>query len=32
VRKNTLVALIMLLVAISIAGALGVIRMWQLGG
>jgi hypothetical protein len=32
VRKNTLAALILLLVAISLAGGLGVIRMWQLGG
>jgi hypothetical protein len=31
-RKNTLAALILLLVAISIGGALGVLRLWQLAG
>jgi hypothetical protein len=31
-RKNTLFALILLLVAISIAGLLGVVRMFQLAG
>jgi hypothetical protein len=31
-RRNTLVALVFLLLAISIAGALGTLRMWSLGG
>jgi hypothetical protein len=32
VRRNTLYALILLLLAISIGGALGVLRLWQVGG
>jgi hypothetical protein len=32
VRKNTLLALILLLTAITIAGLLGALRMWQLAG
>ena len=32
VRRNTVVALIFLLVAITIAGVLGVIRLYQLAG
>jgi hypothetical protein len=32
VRKNTLLALILLLTAITIAGFLGALRMWQLAG
>jgi hypothetical protein len=31
-RRNTLLALILLLVAISIGGLLGVLQMWQLAG
>jgi hypothetical protein len=31
-RRNTLVALILLLTAITIAGFLGALRMWQLAG
>jgi hypothetical protein len=32
VRRNTVLALIFLLVAITIAGVLGVIRLYQLAG
>jgi hypothetical protein len=32
VRRNTLLALILLLVAISIGGFLGVLRLWQFAG
>jgi hypothetical protein len=32
VRRNTLYALILLLLAISIGGALGVLRLWQVAG
>jgi hypothetical protein len=31
-RRNTLLALVMLLVAITIGGFLGVLRIWQLAG
>jgi hypothetical protein len=31
-RRNTLIALILLLMAISIGGFLGVLRIWQLAG
>ena len=31
-RRNTVIALAMLLAAITIAGVLGVMRAWQLGG
>jgi hypothetical protein len=30
-RRNTLLALIFLLIAIMIAGGLGALRMWQFG-
>ena len=30
-RRNTMLALMLLLAAITIAGILGVIRLWQLG-
>jgi hypothetical protein len=32
VRRNTVLALILLLIAIAIAGVLGVIRLYQLTG
>lgn len=32
VRRNTIIALIFLLAAIAIAGTLGVIRIYQMGG
>jgi hypothetical protein len=32
VRKNTLYALALLLMAITIAGFLGVLQIWQAGG
>lgn len=32
VRRNTIIALIFLLTAIAIAGTLGVIRIYQMGG
>lgn len=32
VRRNTILALIFLLVAIAVAGTLGVIRIYQMGG
>ncbi|MEA2451846.1 MAG: hypothetical protein QOG04_556 [Actinomycetota bacterium] len=32
VRRNTIIALIFLLIAIALAGTLGVIRMYQFGG
>lgn len=31
VRKNTIIALVFLLIAIAIAGTLGVIRIYQMG-
>jgi hypothetical protein len=31
-RRNTLYALILLLIAISLGGALGVFRLWQVAG
>ena len=32
VRRNTIIALVFLLVAIAIAGTLGVIRIYQMSG
>lgn len=32
VRRNTILALVLLLVAIAVAGTLGVIRIYQMGG
>lgn len=32
VRRNTIIALVFLLMAIAIAGTLGVIRIYQMGG
>jgi hypothetical protein len=32
VRRNTIIALVFLLAAIALAGTLGVLRMYQMGG